>query len=212
MPIRLVLADDHQIVLEGLAQLFRLETDLEVVARCTDGEQALGAVRRHEPDVLVLDVRMPGKNGLDVLREMRQAQLRTRVVLLAAAIDEEQVVEAVRLGVQGLVLKEMAPQMLVECVRKVHAGEQSLDNRSVVRALERVAYREAEAARLARLLTPREVEIVRMITSGRRNREIAAHLLISEGTVKVHLHNIYAKLQVDGRLALLVYAREHGIA
>ena len=101
--------------------------------------------------------------------------------------------------------------MLVQCVRKVHQGEQWLDNRSVVRALEKVARREAGVARLAGLVTPRELQIVRMIASGLRNKEIAARLSISEGTVKIHLHNIYEKLAVDGRLELLVYARQHGL-
>jgi DNA-binding NarL/FixJ family response regulator len=209
--VTLILADDHQIVLEGLVQILRLEPDFQVVARCTNGEQTLDAVRRHRPDVLVLDVRMPGKDGLAVLRDIRREELPTRVVLLTAALDEEGVVEAVRLGVWGLVFKEMAPQTLVTCVRKVHAGERWLDNRSVVRALETISQREATAEASAAQVTPRELEIIRMIATGLRNKEIAAQLSISEGTVKIHLHNIYEKLQVDGRLALLLYAQEHGL-
>jgi DNA-binding NarL/FixJ family response regulator len=105
----------------------------------------------------------------------------------------------------------MAPETLVRCVREVHGGERWLDNRSVVRALERIARREAGAARVAGVVTPRELEIIRMIAGGLRNKEIAARLSISEGTVKIHLHNIYEKLQLDGRLALLLYAREHAL-
>ena len=212
MPISLVLADDHPIVLEGLVQLFRLEADCHVVARCRNGEETLAAVRRHRPDILVLDIRMPGKDGFEVLREIAQDALTTRVVLLTAALDEEQVVEAVGLGAWGLVLKEMAPETLVQCVRAVSRGERWLDNRSLVRALEKVAQREAEAGRVATLITPRELEIVRMVATGLRNKEIAARLSITEGTVKLHLHHIYEKLQVDGRLTLLVYARQHGLA
>ncbi len=211
MAVTLVLADDHQIVLEGLVQLFRLERDFRVLARCTNGEETLEAVRGHRPDILVLDVRMPGKDGLQILREIVRDKLPTRVVLLTAALDEDGVVEAIRLGAWGLVLKEMAPETLVQCVREVHAGERWLDNRSVVRALERMARREAGVARLSRLVTPRELEIIRMISAGLRNKEIASRLSISEGTVKIHLHNIYEKLQVDGRLALLLYAREHAL-
>jgi DNA-binding NarL/FixJ family response regulator len=209
--ISLVLADDHPIVLEGLAQLFRLEPDFRVVARCTNGDETLAAVRRHRPDILVLDVRMPGKDGLAILGEITREGLPTRVVLLTAALDENGVVEAVRLGAWGLVLKEMAPETLVRCVREVHGGERWLDNRSVVRALERIARREAGAARVAGVVTPRELEIIRMIAGGLRNKEIAARLSISEGTVKIHLHNVYEKLQLDGRLALLLYAREHAL-
>lgn len=209
--ISLVLADDHPIVLEGLVQLFRLEPDFRVVARCTNGDETLAAVRRHRPDILVLDVRMPGKDGLEILREVARERLPTRVVLLTAVLDEGGVVEAIRLGAWGLVLKEMAPATLVQCVREVHAGERSLDNRSVVRALEKIARREAGVARVSGLVTPRELEIIRMIAHGLRNKEIAARLSISEGTVKIHLHNVYEKLQLDGRLALLLYAREHAL-
>ncbi len=127
MPIHLVLADDHPIILDGLEILFRMEKDIQVVARCVNGEEVLQAVRQHRPDILILDIRMPGKDGLAVLREMKDEDLPTRVVLLTVALDEEETLEALRLGVRGVVLKEMAPQMLVQCVRKVHAGEQWLE-------------------------------------------------------------------------------------
>jgi two-component system nitrate/nitrite response regulator NarL len=121
MPIRLVLADDHPLILDGLENLFHLEKDFQVVARCTDGLETLQAVRRHRPDVLILDIRMPGKDGLEIVRELRKEKLPARVVLLTAALEEEEFLEAVRLGVQGLVLKEMAPKLLVQCIRRVHA-------------------------------------------------------------------------------------------
>ena len=122
MAIRLVLADDHPLVLDGLESLFRLEEDIQAVARCRDGEETLGAVREHRPDILILDIRMPKLDGLDLIRAMRRERLPTRVVILTAALDEEEVLEAIRLGVKGVVLKEMAPRLLVQCVRKVHAG------------------------------------------------------------------------------------------
>lgn len=209
--ITLVLADDHPIVLHGLEQLFRLEPDLRVVARCLDADEALRAVREHAPDLLVLDIRMPGKDGLEVLRELSRARLGTRVLLLTAAADEDEVVEAVRLGARGIVLKEMAPQRLVQAIRQVHAGELVVDNRAVVRALEKVVRRETGTRRLAAVLTPRELEIVRMVATGLRNKEIAARLAITEGTVKIHLHNTYEKLKVDGRLELMLFAQEHGL-
>lgn len=211
MEARLVLADDHPIVLDGLAQLFRLEPGFRIMARCMNGDETLAAVRRYRPDVLVLDVRMPGKDGFAVLKELAAENLRTHVVLLTAALEEDGVMEAIRLGVRGLVLKEMAPQVLVECVRTVQAGGRWLDNRSVVHALESIARREAGTARLSSVLSPRELEIVRWIANGLRNKHIAEQLGITEGTVKIHLHRIYEKLQVDGRLALLVYARRNGL-
>ena len=210
--IRIVLADDHVIVLDGLEQLFRLEPELEVVARSTTAEAAVKAVQEHRPDVLVLDLVMPGHDGMWVLRELSELNLPTRTVLLTAHVEENRLVEAIRLGVWGVVLKEMAPRMLMECVRKVHAGEKWLEQQSVTRAIERMQKRESEIDRLTRLLTPRELEIVRLASEGLRNKEIGERLSITEGTVKIHLHNIHEKLGVTGRSQLILYATKHGLA
>ena len=209
--IRIVLADDHVIVLDGLEQLFRLEPEFEVVARSTTAEAALKAVQEHRPDILVLDLVMPGHDGMWVLRELSELNLPTRTVLLTAHVEENRLVEAIRLGVWGIVLKEMAPRMLMECVRKVHAGEKWLEQQSVTRAIERMQKRESEIDRLTRLLTPRELEIVRLASEGLRNKEIGERLSITEGTVKIHLHNIYEKLGVTGRSQLILYATKHGL-
>ena len=208
MSIRIVIADDHPIVLDGLVQLFRLESDFVVLAKCVDGEEALAAVREHSPDVVVLDLRMPRRNGLSVIREVTRDKLPTRIVLLTAALDEEEVYEAIRLGVRGLVLKESAPKVLIQCVREVAAGREWLEKETVGRALTKFLRRQGSPGAS---LTPREIEIVAMVASGLRNKEIASRLSISEGTVKIHLHSIYEKLQVGGRLELSVYARDHGL-
>jgi DNA-binding NarL/FixJ family response regulator len=210
MPIDLVIADDHPIVLDGLDQLFRLEPDLRVVARCRGGDEALRAVRAHRPQVLVLDVRMPGMGGLEVLAALAEERSPTRVVLLAAALDDRQLATAVRLGACGIVLKEMAPQLLLEAVREVAAGGQWLERGTLGRALRAVLGRQATDPPAA--LTPRELEIVRMAASGLRNRGIAQRLCISEGTVKIHLHNIYEKLGVGGRVELTLRAQQMGLA
>lgn len=208
MLIRLVLADEHPIVLDALENLFRAEPDFKVLARCRDGEEALRAVLSCRPDVLILDIRLPGKDGLAVLREMKKAKVSTRVVLFTAALDETEALDAIRLGVNGVVLKEMAPELLVKCVRKVHGGGQWLETRSVSRALEKLVRRQAEGQQITDVLTLREIEIVRLVAGGLRNKEVAEKLAISEGTVKVHLHNIYQKLHVKGRLELALYAQD----
>jgi DNA-binding NarL/FixJ family response regulator len=211
MPIRLVLADDHRLVLSGLELFLRQEPDFEVLACCYDGLETLQVVRQLHPDVLILDFCMPGKDGLAILREIRQAELPTRVVLLTAAMDEDGLLEAMRLGVSGVVLKEMAMPLLIQCIRKVYAGDQWLERRLIGRAIEKMLRREAGAREVSKILTPREIEIVRLVASGLRNKQIADKLAISEGTVKIHLHRSYEKLHVDSRMALLHYAQVKGL-
>jgi DNA-binding NarL/FixJ family response regulator len=161
--------------------------------------------------VLILDIRMPGQDGLAVLRALRQEPCPTRVVLLTAGLAEHEVLEAVRLGAQGVVLKEMASHLLVQCVRKVHAGGHWVERRSVSRALETMLRQQDGQRDVTGLLTARELEIVRLAAQGCRNKSIAETLSISEGTVKIHLHNIYKKLPIDSRLALTLYARDKGL-
>src|SRR6266545_5104355 len=209
MSIRVILVDDHQIVLHGLQQLFERQEDFTVVASCSDGASAIAAVAEHEPDVLVLDLRMPAQSGLDVLRALAGKHERCRRVLLTAAIRDEEVMEAVKLGVMGLVLKESSPEVLLECVRAVHEGKQWIERDTVTRALQSMIAR-ASTEKSPDALTPREIEIVRMVSQGLRNKAIAERLSISEGTVKVHLHNIYEKMGVDGRLELVLISQQKG--
>ena len=211
MAIRLVVADDHPIVLQGLQQLFERHDDFEVVCSCPDGVTALEAVAKHQPDVLVMDLRMPGKSGLEVLRELSAAQSQCRSILLTAIVRDNEVREAVKLGVRGIVLKESSPEVLVDCVRRVYRGEQWIERETVTRALQRVLDREVAEREAGETLTPREIVIVRMVAQGLRNKAIADRLSISEGTVKVHLHNVYEKLGVDGRLELVLCAQQKGL-
>jgi len=209
--IRIVVADDHPFILDGLDRLFGGEGDCEVVARCTDGEEALAAIRSYRPDVVVLDVRMPQMDGIELLRRLERRRERTRVVLLTASLDDARLLEAFSLGASGLVLKESAPRLLVESVRQVAAGNQSWNGDVIAGALRHVLQREKGFASVSSTLTPRELEVTRMVAAGLRNKEIATRLDITEGTVKFHLHSIYEKLQIDGRYALMTYAREHGL-
>ena len=176
MAIDIVLGDDHPIVLVGLTQLFGLEPDFRLLESCLNGAQVLTAVRRHQPSVLVLDIRMPDLDGLAVLRAIRQEELPTRPVILTASLDDDETLEAIRLGAWGVVLKEAATSELVHCVRRVHAGERVLDQAMVMRALEQVVRRDEVAG----TLTQREIEITRLAAAGLRNREIAGRLGISE--------------------------------
>lgn len=209
--IDLVLADDHPIVLSGLENMFRRERDCRVVASCVDGVEALRAIDRHRPSVAVLDLRMPRLHGLGVLRQIRKDGSPTRMVLLAAVMDDDDLLEAVELGVKGIVLKEMAPTLVVQCVREVHAGGQWLEKRTVTQALDKLVRREAGTRELEKVLTARELEIARAVADGLRNKEIADRLGIAEGTVKIHLHAIYEKLNIDGRVALVLRLKEKAV-
>jgi DNA-binding NarL/FixJ family response regulator len=204
---RLILADDHPIVLHGLEQLLRAESDLQVVARCGSGGETVIAVRRHRPDLLILDLHMPGKDGLAVLRELGSANSSTRVVVMADRLDDEEVLEAFRLGVAGMLLKELALRMVVQCVRTVLAGEVWLEKRAVSRALNVLLRRQSGGRQLAGALTPRELETARLAALGMCTEEMSSRLDISEGTVKTHLHRVYRKLHINNRVALTLYAQ-----
>jgi DNA-binding NarL/FixJ family response regulator len=209
--IRLVVADDHPIVLQGLQHLFDRQTDFEVVATCTDTNATIDAVRARRPDVLVLDLRMPGSGGLGVLRALEHEGARCPTVLLTAAVTDAEVLEAVKLGASGLVLKESPPDTLLDCIRRVHAGGEWIDGDTASRAVRGVIAREEATREASETLTPRELDIVRMVAQGLRNKTIAERLSISEGTVKVHLHNIYEKLEIGGRLELVLCAQRKGL-
>lgn len=211
MRITVVLADDHPLVLRGLQGLLSSEVDFQVVAQCVNGVEALRSIRTYEPELAVVDLSMPQRGGLWVLREVNREKLRTRIVLLAASIDERQIVEARRFGVGGVVLKEMAPRLLLQCLRKVYSGELWIEHRAVARALDMLLQREEGAREIGSILTTREVEIARLVASGLRNRCIAQRLFVSEATVKTHLHNIYDKLNVESRGQLILYCADRGI-
>jgi two-component system, NarL family, nitrate/nitrite response regulator NarL len=211
-PIRLVVADDHPIVIDGLEALFALDPDeFRVVARASNGTQALDAVHLHRPDIALLDIRMPAPDGITVLRQIRLEQLPVRVILLAATVDEDQAMDAIRAGVDGILLKELAPQLVKQCVRKVAAGERWLEKQATSRIIESMIRREAGTRDAGSVLTPREIELVRLAADGMRNKEISRRLQIKEGTVKIHLHNVYEKLGITNRVQLLLYAQQKGL-
>ncbi len=208
MTIRLILADDHPLVLNALQQLFVSETDFDILACCVNGESVLHSVNAYSPDILLLDLRMPKMDGIAVLRTLKQQKNPVKVVVLTAGVDEDEVLSAIQLGACGVVLKESAPELLIECIRKVHAGEKWLEKDSVLRALDRWVNQEDDLQQTRRILTTREIDLIKLVANGYSNKKIAEQCFISEGTVKVHLHNIFDKLGVKNRVELCLYARE----
>jgi DNA-binding NarL/FixJ family response regulator len=208
--VTLVVADSRPLLLRGLEYICASEPGFKVVAACARGDATLEVLRMEKPDVLILDATLPPSGGLWVLRQMRREKMPTRAVLVADHPEGKDVLEAVRLGVGGILLPDMTPESLLRCVHTVHAGEQWLESQAVARLLNRRPRGEAALRQLASGLTPRQMEIVRLATEAISTREIAARLMVTEGTVKVHLHNIYAKLQVDGRVGLVLLMTKHG--
>jgi len=204
MAIRVVLIDDHPLVLHGLKQLLHSGSEFEVVAACATAKEGVTAVQSLHPDVVVLDLKLPDIEGLDVLRLLNPQTV--RVVVLTASVEEDEWLDAAGLGARAVVLKAMAPRILEECIRTVHAGGYEL-RVGTVDLSKRLSERRAAESELATLLTPREMEIIRLVASGLDNHQIATRLSISVGTAKIHLHHIYDKLQLGGRRDLQVYLR-----
>ena len=205
----IVVADDHPVVLHGVTGILKLHPDLEVVAACSDGAAAAQAIRNFAPDLAVLDLGMPGLNGLDVLSGIAANGYATKVVFLTASVTDDQIASAIAGGAKGIVLKDAAPDSLLHCIREVLAGQQWFPADLVAAALEREAGHQLERARFIHQLTAREQQVVLLVSDAISNKEIARRLDLTEGTVKVHLHNIYEKLGVSNRTALTVLAIAH---
>jgi len=216
--IRIVIADDHPIVRDGIKRLLALESDIDVVGEAGDGRGVLDIVHETNPDVLLLDLRMPNLDGLGALETLQQTNKRTRVIVLTASEDKNEFVQAMKLGCSGIVLKQTAPDLIVKSIRKVFAGEIWLDSHTTAAVMRQFATPGSEMAaasggkgRERSPLSTREREIVALVAQGYKNKEMAEKMFISEQTVKNHLHNIFDKLGVSDRLELALYAIHKGL-
>lgn len=235
--IRIVLADDHPIVRDGLKKMLSLESDLEVVGEANDGREALEQIQMHEPDILLLDLRMPNLDGLSALQTLQHINRKTRVIILTASEDKNEFVQAMKLGCSGIVLKQTAPELIVKSIRKVNDGEIWLDSHTTAAVMRQFATVGGEShssssssssgsmgssghsmsssnqgkVRERSPLSAREREIVGLVAQGYKNKEMAEKMFISEQTVKNHLHNIFDKLGVSDRLELALYAIHKGL-
>lgn len=208
--IRIVIADDHPIFRDGLKRLLEAERELRVIGEACDGVEAVKLARQFKPEILLLDLAMPRRPGLEALREMSSDSSSVRVILLTAAVERQQIVEALQLGARGVVLKDSATQILLKSIRAVMSGEYWVGRESVSNLVQylRTLIDSAKAPPQKKKygLTPRELEIISAVVAGYANKEIAQHFKISEDTVKHHLSNIFDKLGVSTRLELALFA------
>ena len=209
-PIRIILADDHPIVREGIRNLLERAADIEIVGEAHDGLEALRLVKLLTPDVLLLDMEMPGLKGVDVARQLKHAELPTRILALSAYDDKQYILGLLAAGAVGYLTKEEVPEVIVEAVRGVAHGEQGWVSRRV--AAQMVAWtRDEEPAGTLAALTNRELEVLRWVVAGKTNQEIGLALGISEKTVEKHLDAVFKKLGAASRVEAAVFAIKAGL-
>ena len=209
-PIRIAVADDHPIFRDGLRKLLSLECDFEVVAEARDGSEVADILARVEPDVLLLDLNMPRRDGMAALSAISRGRLKTKVIILTASEDPDQHVHALKHGASGIVLKQSATKLLAESIRKVYWGGIWLDAKGTASLMKHFSSSTSDPAEgpKSRKLSSREEEVVELVAQGFKNKDIAGKLYVAEQTVKNHLHKIFDKLGVADRVELALYALE----
>lgn len=209
--IKVIIVDDHPLVREGLRKVLELERDIEVIDEAGDGQGAINVTRKNQPDVILMDINMPGTNGIEATRVIKREFSNIGIIALTIHEEEEYVLELVRSGVSGYVLKDIAPAKLIETIKTVAKGNSVIDP-SITNKIFGEINRLSRSKRMKEeweTLTDREMDVLKMISQGCSNKEIAKGLTISEKTVKNHITNIFRKLQVDDRTQAVLFAIKH---
>ena len=209
--IRVFVADDHAIVRKGIAAVLEIVPDIEVVGEAENGHDAVSRVAQLQPDVILMDLVMPEMDGIEAIRRIKDGQPEARILVLTTFAGEDQILPAITAGALGYHLKDSRPQELVRAIRQVHRGESSLHPVIARRVLEELS-RPSSRPPTPDPLTPREVEVLKLVAQGLENWEIAEKLVITEATVRTHVSNITAKLHVASRTQAALYALREGIA
>jgi len=211
--IRVLIADDHTMVRQGLKQILELENDMTVIAQAPNGEEAVRLARECKPDVILMDINMPGMNGLQAIKEMKDDNIPSKIIVLTIHEDREYLFKTLHMGAEGYVLKDAEPSVLVEAIRSVKNGQpyiQANMTRELVKEFNKISFHDRTKTD-ANNLTAREMEVLELIAEGMINKEIAKRLFISEKTVKNHVSNIFRKLNVSDRTQAAIYAFKHNL-
>jgi NarL family two-component system response regulator LiaR len=211
--IRVLIVDDHQVVRQGLRTFLELHDDIDVVGEADNGATAVDLSRRLKPDIVLMDLVMPGLDGIGATRQISALEGGTQVIALTSFAEDDKVFPAIQAGAASYLLKDVSPDDLVEAIRAVHRGEARLHPNIARKLMEQVAHRDASAGsdRLVESLTEREREVIRLVAKGQSNQAIARALVISEKTVKTHISNILDKLDLEDRTQLAIYAIKNGL-
>ncbi len=209
--IRVFLADDHAVVRKGIEALIGTEEGMEVVGSAADGEEAITAVARLEPDVILLDLQMPRRGGLEAIAEIKERDPSARILVLTSFSDDDKVFAAIKAGALGYILKDAAPHDLLVAIRNVYAGKSSLDPEIALKVIHEIN-KPSRLPPTGEPLTEREMEILQLVARGMSNQQIAEKLVISERTARTHISNILAKLHLANRTQAALYALRQGIA
>lgn len=209
--VKILIADDHPLVRLGMETMLATQPDFQVVAQAVNGDEAVRLALQHKPDVVVLDLRMPEKDGLSALADIKQQLPTARFLMLTSFFDPEEVLEALRLGADGFVLKDAGVDELIRAIRAVSHGDSAL-NSAATHQLVR-AYQASQHAQHDDIadLTPSELRVLALLTRGLSNRQLAKELGVSVRTVTTHIRHILEKLSLDNRVQAALYAREHGL-
>jgi NarL family two-component system response regulator LiaR len=210
-PIRILVADDHAIVRKGIRAMLEIVPDIDMVGEVDNGQEAVAAAERLRPDVIVMDLVMPGMDGVEAIQRIKAVQPEARILVLSSFAGEDKLFPAIKAGALGYHLKDSSPDDLLQAIRRVHQGESSLHPVIARRVLKELSA-PSRRSPTTDPLTPREVEVVRLVAQGRENREIAEHLVISEATVRTHVSNIMSKLHLASRTQAALYALREGLA
>ncbi len=209
--IRVLIADDHPIVREGLRSLIALQSDMEIVGEAADGAEAVELASSLQPDVILLDLVMPRKDGIEALEEILMQRPDAHVLVLTSFGDNKHLLAAIQAGARGYLLKDSPPQELLRAIRDIHRGQPSLSNQAISKLLQE--FRQAPIQpQTQETLTEREIEVLKLVAQGRSNHEIGRELAIDERTVGTHVSNILSKLHLTNRTQAALYALRTGVA